>query len=124
MRYELNIAEPTPSLNRTQRRHWTHGYRLKKHWQKLVWAARFSQLPAQGVTALSRARVTVTRYTPHPIRDRDNLYGGCKNLMDALVSNGLIEDDSNEHIDLHVRQGAWQRGAVKRTHVLIEALAA
>lgn len=124
MKYELTLSEPTPSLNRTQRRHWTHGYKLKKRWQKLVWAARMEQLPWQVVTALSRARVTVTRYAPHPIKDRDNLYGGAKNLMDALVANGLIQDDSTDHIELHMRQGAWQRGAIKRTHVLIEALSA
>jgi hypothetical protein len=123
MRYELTIPEPTPSLNRTQRRHWTHGYALKKRWNKLVWAARCETI-AGSYEALPRARVTVTRYAPYPIRDRDNLYGGCKNLMDALVSNGLIQDDSSEHIDLHVRQGAWQRGAIKRTHVLIEPVTA
>lgn len=120
MRYELTIPEPTPSLNRTQRRHWTHGYALKKRWQKLVYHA-YLETYRRVTEPLARARVTVTRFAPRPIRDRDNLYGGCKNLMDALVSNGLIIDDSSDHIDLHVRQGEWERGAVKRTHVLIEA---
>lgn len=124
MRYELDIAEPTPSLNRTQRRHWTHGYALKKRWSKLVWVATMNQLPVRSAFPLPRAKVTVTRFAPHPIKDRDNLFGGAKNLIDALVKNGLILDDSMEHIELHMQQGPWVKGGIAHTHVLIEALPA
>lgn len=123
MRYELVIADATPSLNRTQRRHWTHGYRLKKRWMKLVWVAVTNQLPMQRIVPLPRAKVTVTRYAPRPIQDRDNRYGGAKSLIDALVKNGLIVDDSEDHIDLHVVEGKWLKGESPHTHVLIEAFA-
>ena len=36
--------------------------------------------------------------------DKDNLYGGCKGLIDALISEGFIFDDSPEYIDLTVEQ--------------------
>lgn len=123
MRYELNILEATPSLNRTQRRHWTHGYRLKKRWNKLVWVAKHLAIAGES-TPLPRARVTVTRFAPHPIKDRDNRYGGAKACVDALVANRLIVDDSEEHIDLRVVDGKWLKGELPRTHVLIEALTA
>ena len=117
MRYELTIPEPTPSLNRTQRRHWTHGYKLKKRWQWLVWGALMTQLPPQGVIALNRARVTVTRYAPYPIRDRDNLYGGCKPLIDAIKRCGLIVDDDAANVDKEVTEAKLGKG--ERPHTVI-----
>ena len=37
--------------------------------------------------------------------DKDNLYGGsCKQLIDAMVDEGLIHDDSPSYVDLKVEQ--------------------
>tara|TARA_Y100000401_G_scaffold38325_1_gene28928 strand:+ start:18757 stop:19122 length:366 start_codon:yes stop_codon:yes gene_type:complete len=36
--------------------------------------------------------------------DYDNLVGGCKQLIDAMVHAGFIYDDSNKHIRLMIKQ--------------------
>ena len=36
--------------------------------------------------------------------DKDNLYTGCKSLIDACVMEGLIFDDSPDYVDLKVEQ--------------------
>ena len=36
--------------------------------------------------------------------DYDNLIGGCKHLIDALIEEGFIFDDSPDYIDLNIEQ--------------------
>jgi Holliday junction resolvase RusA-like endonuclease len=101
------------------RQHWTRDYRLKKRWATLVQWAKF-ELPRRPQAPLERARVLVTRYSPGSM-DIDNLYGSVKHLLDALIVNGFIVDDSAKHIELQVKQVKDNR---KRTFVMIEPLTA
>ena len=41
--------------------------------------------------------------------DYDNLVGGCKGLIDALIDEEFIFDDSPDYIDLHVEQHITNR---------------
>ena len=53
-----------------------------------------------------RAEVELTFHFPdRRRRDPDNYTAGCKALLDALVVNGLLADDSFDHISLKVRKG-------------------
>lgn len=99
---ELCIPEATPSLNTTNRLHWTARRRLRAHWRRLVWVALVTAGGAQwSRVAPSYALVRIERFGKR-VLDRDNLYGGCKTLIDALKDFHLILDDSPDHIHLDV----------------------
>jgi hypothetical protein len=72
--------------------------------------------------ATGKRRVTITRRYSGRCRemDRDNLLGGVKMLVDALVQEGALHDDKPAWLELHVLQ---QRAPVDVTHVLVEELA-
>ena len=55
-----------------------------------------------------RAEVEIIRYLGRRERpyDTDNLYGGCKPLLDALRAHGYIAGDSPDLLTLSVRQAA------------------
>jgi hypothetical protein len=51
--------------------------------------------------------------------DKDNLYGACKPIIDAIRNFKIIPDDTPNHIDLHVTQ---QRSPNKTTFIEIVAV--
>lgn len=114
---KLTIPEATPSLNRLFGHHWTHRHQKRQHWQWLVRAAR---LKAKVFLAepLPRAKVTITRHGRR-ICDPDNLIGGQKMLIDSLVREGILENDTPDHIELVVKQ---VKTKTPHTTVTIEAL--
>lgn len=69
-----------------------------------------------------KRRVTITRRYAGRCRllDKDNLVGGCKALVDAMVHEGVVHDDKPQWLELHVLQ---EQGAKNETHVLVEELA-
>lgn len=80
---------------------------------------------AQGkhhIAKPSRRRVTITRVYAGRCQeiDRDNLFAGCKALVDALVREGAVHDDAREWLELHVEQ---RRGETNESRVLVEELA-
>ena len=84
MKLELPFA--TPSNNAVMRMH--HRERTKQH-EACTW-----QIKALGrFPRYERCHVTVTRYGSR-LLDFDNMGGGLKFLMDALVKNGILADDS------------------------------
>jgi hypothetical protein len=98
-------------------------HRARKRWDKHVWAAIHAKpILSWRPQALRRANVTVTRYAKRQIKDRENLMVIAKPICDSLVSNGLITDDSMDHIDLRVEQGKLLKGEPPHTHILIEAM--
>lgn len=121
MRFELNIPETAPSPNCYVRAHWTTYQKIKKHWALLVLEA--IQTSGKPITPLPRARVRIMRFGAQQL-DPDNATAAQKPLIDALKSNGMIEDDSAEHIELHVGQGVRPKGAMSCTLVEIVALPA
>lgn len=69
--------------------------------------------------ASSKRRVLITRFYSGRCRDFDkgNLIGGCKPLMDSLVSHGLVFDDSPKWIEAHYFQ---ERSHESSTRITIE----
>lgn len=87
-------------------------------WSWLVRAAKAKH----GITpAAGRRRLTLVRIYARGQRelDRDNLAGGCKPLVDAIVREGLIRDDKRKWCELHHDQ---EPGTERAVRVLLEEL--
>lgn len=92
--------------------------RLRLHYQILLQNSR----AALGIpVAKKKRRVTITRiYSKHGRRrDRGNLVGGCKMVLDAMTRAGLIVDDREEYVEDHYRQ---ERGDAPGVRIEIEEL--
>lgn len=91
------------------------------------WSAPFTApLPARTEVLFGgtgKRRVTLTRHYHgrQQRRDRDNLAGGMKACVDAMVKSGLLVDDSEEFAEVHYAQ---IRSRPTGLHVLIEELSA
>lgn len=94
-------------------------YRDDKHaW---VWMMRQQRLALRIPAATKLRRVTLTRIIGPGQRayDRDNLVGGAKLIVDAMVLERLLLNDSAEGVELHHMQ---ERGAASGLAVLIEEI--
>jgi len=114
---ELTIPQATPSLNPMLGQFWANRVKQRRQWQWLVRAARLEAKVFLSAP-LPRAKVIITRHGRR-VLDQDNLYGGTKMLTDSLVREGLLADDSPDHIELTVQQQVTKS---PRTVVRIEAL--
>jgi hypothetical protein len=88
-----------------------------------MWEFRAVRLLQRIPKAVLRRRVTLTRIYAGRERewDRDNFSGGAKPVVDAMVLEGLIEDDSSASAEIYYAQ---ERGARAGLRVNIEELAA
>ena len=116
---ELTIPEATPSLNRMLGQHWAHKHAMRRRWSWLVRAA-CMEAKVYERPKYARARLTIERTGSRKL-DHENALAGTKFLMDSLVQEGFLLDDSpavigapilRQVIDKHVRQ----------TRVRIEAM--
>lgn len=84
--------------------HARHAYRRSRdQWQWTVTAARLAQrIPV----AQAKRRVTIRRIIGYRQRefDLDNLVGGCKPLVDALVRDGLLVGDRRDQAEISYEQ--------------------
>ena len=79
--------------------------------------------PARGRRRITLERIYSGRQQE---RDRDNLVGGMKAVVDALVLQGLLVDDTPAHAELHYGQASVGReppAAMRGLRVTIEDLA-
>ena len=104
--WSSTIARDPPSLNARlvnvglQR----HAYRAERDlW---AWEFRAMRLALKIPHASARRRVTLTRcYSGRQReRDRDNLIGGMKSVVDAMVCERLLMDDCPKWAELHYDQ--------------------
>lgn len=114
---ELEINEATPSLNPLLGQFWAKRHKDRKRWRWLVRAARLAA-DAFPTAPLQKARITIVRHGRRQL-DTDNLYGGTKLLVDSLVREGFVIDDSPDHIELIVTQKLTK---TPKTTIRIEAL--
>lgn len=84
----IQLAQRTPSLNQWQRWHWAKRARYKKRL-----AAEVAILSCGQRLEAVPMFVRITRHSPRKL-DYDNLAGGCKPLVDALVKAALVVDDT------------------------------
>lgn len=112
--FEMRVK--LPSLNEWQRMHWAKRKRFKDELriEVLAHSRRKNIMPAD----MPRS-VRIVRYSAGTL-DRDNLVGGCKPLVDALVRNRLLVDDSPEWCDVSYIQEKVGRGGAFCTVALFE----
>lgn len=84
--------------------HWREQRKLTKLWSNEVMVAKCEQLDFVPDPAVGWRSVLIVSFRKGLIRDKDNLYGGCKPVLDALVDNKLIQDDRRELCQLSVFQ--------------------
>lgn len=127
---ELVLPVPTPSANRIWGTHWSKKAKWRKTWAWHVRAERLrlglfpkpKEVGADQTTervGKDQARaVTIERYGPR-LLDHDNLVAGCKQLIDALVAEGFLVDDSPAHLSSTYRQHHGPKQKPYRTVVTI-----
>lgn len=118
MSWTFKLDYVTPSLNEIRSQHWAAQTRGKT---ALGWilVSSLNQRPAIPL-ATGKRRVTITRHGKGQL-DRDNLFGGAKDLVDAIKARRLILDDNPDACELIVKQ-VVDRKATPHTVVTIEDL--
>lgn len=100
----LVIPALPPSLNRLLNMHWAKRGRIKEEWSRLVWAAYMEKYGDWTMVPPHEhgCRNVLLEYyfRTNRRRDADNYQ---KIILDALVANGLLVDDSPEWVAVHVR---------------------
>jgi hypothetical protein len=95
--------------------HWAKRHKENKAWDMMIACAVRDKLPNNP---LPKASVTIIRHS-YRMLDYDGLVGSCKPVVDALVTAGVIKDDSWAVL------GRWlvdQRFRAKKYGPLIEVL--
>lgn len=117
------IERDPPSLNarifNSGPRRWVY----KRERDVWCWEIRAARLLQRIPKAVGRRRVTLTRVFDgrQQERDRDNLAGGLKSFVDAMVLEGMLVDDGETMAEIHYQQ---ERAKPIGLRVLIEELAA
>lgn len=106
--------EPTPSLNETRRWHWAKRAKLKSQYLAMIAA----QHPEWVRCPTDKRKLVITRYGKRKL-DYDNLCGGSKALIDALVTAGFIADDNPDAVDLVFEQAGRPDDGQWRTEVAV-----
>jgi hypothetical protein len=110
--YTITVPDVPPSLNKVLRMHWAVKGALVVAWAEWIRACYGMPVPlAQG-----KMRVLITLHNSRQY-DKDNAYGACKAIFDALKRLGAIVDDRDEWMDGAVRQ---EKSTRKDKHTVIE----
>jgi hypothetical protein len=116
--YRLTIPRVPLSPNKLLGKHWSAKAKEKLTWmQELGIAGPYCWEPP----AKCKMRVTITIYNARQY-DRDNAWGACKPILDAMKALGLIVDDRASYCELEVRQEKSTRKD-KRTVIEVEPCA-
>lgn len=102
----FEICIPIYSQN-VLRRRWKHPQAYRRLRNDYTWLVRVGARSAGVPKATGKRRLHVTRLIGKggKVYDVPNLIGGAKPLIDALVTEGLLVDDSPEYLDL----GTWEQ---------------
>lgn len=133
MQIVLEISEPTPSVNKLHGHHWNRKIKMRKRWAWLTRAALVEarrlahfggsnqELLDASLWPLQHAKVQIIRYGAR-LLDPDNASGGCKWLIDQLVTERILTDDKPENLTLPPVEQHIDRKQ-RRTVVIVEAIA-
>ncbi len=97
---KFTISEPIPSGNVILRSHWAIRRRLLNTYE---WRMLSIIGPLRVRLPTKKMKVKIISYRAR-LLDKDNLYSGAKNLVDALRRTRLIRDDSPRWLELEVEQ--------------------
>ncbi len=118
----IELPFATPSLNELMG--WKHRawWRYAK-WKESVAFMMRGQLNDRGIFYTAkpnhRVRVIVERHCSGAGLDDMNLRGGCKPLIDAMVDENILHNDTQTWLEDHYVAVALERGEKKKTRVLI-----
>lgn len=90
--YELRLEIPMlpDSTNVALRSHWRKQRAKGKRWDHYIRLECLKRMPAAPLVS---ARIEITRHA-HRMLDFDGLVGSIKPVVDAIVSAGILADDS------------------------------
>jgi Holliday junction resolvase RusA-like endonuclease len=114
----LEIPRIPESPNDLRRFHWRHRHRHDKLWKDEIRYAVLQSRPRD--IPFARARVSIERRSVGRL-DPDNLVSAMKPVIDALRHAGVIENDTDAHIELVVTQ-CQTRSLPPRTLIEIRPL--
>jgi hypothetical protein len=119
--WSFHVDRDPPSLN-ARLFNGPRGWIYRKERDLWCWEIRTARLLQAIPKAKRKRRITLTRqYTGRQqLRDKDNLAGGMKACVDALVLEGVITGDDNLSAEIHYDQ---VRTTPAGLVVLIEELA-
>lgn len=110
----LMVQGIPPALNKYQRMHFQRLHEEKQKWSKMIWA----EVLKQGIAPIKgKVRITLSFFFATRVRHDPDNYSTCaKFILDSLVDNGILIDDSFAFIDsLTTRQG----GVAKPQYMVI-----
>lgn len=118
--YKLKIVVPdlTPTNNVLLRMSWRRRHALNKSWVWLIKAALMMNDIDLKKFKFSKKRHVEIHSFRKKLPDENNLVGGAKCLIDALVANKVLIDDDPKHLTLVV-QGEIDLGE-QRTEIYIK----
>ena len=107
-----------PSANELNQMFWATRHRMK---ERLGWVLRSALNRQEAIPpATAKRKLTIIRVGKRSL-DKDNLYAGCKMLIDCITQARLLVDDSPTWVDLEVDQEKC--GKTKpRTKIILEDL--
>ena len=86
------------SVNRVLRMHWAKRHNYNAIWVDEVFAAK-NEIKLWGRPEHTDVTVRIRLfYSGQVAMDEDNLVASCKPIIDALVKNGILLDDSPDHV--------------------------
>lgn len=106
----IAVRKEIESQNVRDRIHWVKRRKNKADWAQEIWAA-LNGRTAKFFHGHKRKHVKITSLRSR-LLDEGNLWGGGKDLVDALKTMGLIRDDSPKWIDLEMKQRLGGKGTV------------
>lgn len=120
--YEFTVDRDPPSLNAHIFNVGASRWKYAKERDAWMWEFRAVRLLRRIPPAVGRRRVTMTRVYGgrQKERDRDNLSGGMKPCVDALVLEKMLVGDGPRDAEIHYQQ---EVGSPTGLRVLIEELA-
>ncbi len=109
----LTIPAVPPSINKILRMHWTDKRDLLSLWILEIRGAMGDKVPP---VPQCKMRVVVTIHNSRAY-DKDNAYGACKVIFDAMKILGLIFDDRDQFLEAEVKQ---EKSTRAERHTVIE----
>lgn len=121
-RWTFFVARRVPSLNDRVFNAGVTRFAYAKERNAWSWEFRAARLGNLIPKATKRRRATIVRIFAgrERERDRDNLAGGMKACVDAMVREGLLVDDTTNAAEIHYQQ---RRGEVSGVLFTLEELA-
>ena len=115
----INFKYSVFSRNQIDKLHWAKKANLKKTYTLFIKSnMNAHKIPSAQKEDFFKLNIVVYR---RRLLDYDNLVGGCKQLIDALVTERFIWDDAPKYIDMNIKQVKKADQEISITRELIRA---